>query len=235
VTRKLLVVAASGLVVAILLLSAAWVVGGKDMVTALHHGGWHFTVDDDDHAATVTHTVAFDAGAPLALDAPVDVHFVRGDRAAMTVSGAAPLVAAMRWQDNRLSMSDAPMFIHHTLHVEIVAPRLPPLTLAGPGNVSIEKLDQDDLQLSLRGAGNVDASGRVRTVTVNNSGAGNVDLGELDATDATVTTSGIGNVDLKATGKVAVTLSGVGNVSLHRKPAELTSRINGIGSITQDY
>jgi len=235
VTRKLLVVAASGLVLAILLLSAAWVVGGRDMVTALHHGGWHFNFDDDDRGPNVTHTVAFDAGAPLTLDAPVEVHFVKGDHAAMTVSGGAPLVSAMRWQNNRLSMNDAPMFGRHALHVEIVAPRLPPLTLAGPGNVSIENLDQDDLQLNLRGAGNVDASGKVRAVTVLNSGAGNVDLGELDATDATVIASGIGNVDLKASGKVVVTLSGVGNVSLHRKPAELTSRINGIGSIDQDY
>lgn len=234
-TRKLLVVAASGLVLAVLLLSAAWVVGGRSMMATFHHGGWHFSDDDDDHAATVTHTIAFDPGAPLTLDAPVDVHFIKGDRAAMTVSGAAPLVAAMHWQDNRLSINDAPMFWHRALHVEIVAPRLPPLTLAGPGNISIENLDQDDLQLNLRGAGNVDASGKVRAVTVSNSGAGNVDLGELDATDATVTASGIGNVDLAASGKVTVLLSGVGNVSLHRKPAELNSRINGIGSIDQDY
>jgi hypothetical protein len=30
-------------------------------------------------------------------------------------------------------------------------------------------------------------------------------------------------------------VAGAGNVTLHRKPAELTSQINGIGSVDQDY
>ena len=85
------------------------------------------------------------------------------------------------------------------------------------------------------GAGNVEANGRVDTLTVHAKGAGNIDMEELLAHDATIASAGVGNIDVSATGKVDATLSGAGNLSLHRKPAELTSRVNGIGSISQDY
>jgi hypothetical protein len=75
----------------------------------------------------------------------------------------------------------------------------------------------------------------VRAATVTSSGAGNVDLGDLDATDATVSVAGVGNIDVNASGKVNADVAGAGNVTLHRKPAQLTSQISGIGSVNQDY
>jgi hypothetical protein len=236
-TKKLLVVAASGLVLAILLLSAAWVFGGSAMVTAIHKGNWHFSIDDDDHdhGAQVTRSFTFNPDAPFTVDAPVHLHFVHGDHVSMTVSGSSALISALRWDNNHLSLRDGPIFSHHDLKVEIVAPRLPPMTMGGAGNVSLENLDQDELRLNLSGAGNVDATGKVHTANVTSSGAGNVDLGELDATDATVSIAGLGNIDVNASGKVDASVAGAGNVSLHRKPAQLTSQISGIGSVNQDY
>lgn len=239
-TKKLLVVAASGLVLAILLLSIAWAIGGKDMIAAIQHGGWHhhnwnYNVGDDDHDQTSTRSLPFDPAVPLIVDAPVDLHFVRGEHPGMTINGPARLVSAVRWENGRLSMSETSGWSHRSLNIDIVAPRLPPLTLAGAGDVSLKDLDQDELQLKLSGAGDFDVSGKVRTVTIANSGAGSVDLGKLNATDAAISLSGIGSVDLAATGKVNVSVSGAGSVTLHRKPAELTSQISGIGSVDQDY
>lgn len=239
-TKKLLVVAASGLVLAILLLSVAWAIGGKDMVTAMRHGGWryndwHYSVDDDDHGADKTRSLSFDPAVPLIVDAAVDLHFVRGEHPGMIVSGPARLVSAVRWENGRLSMGDRSIWSHRSLKIEIVAPRMPPLTLAGAGDVSLQDLDQDELQLDLSGAGDFNVDGKVRTVKVTSSGAGNVNLGKLSATDASVSISGIGSVDLAATGKVTVSVSGAGSVTLHRKPTELTSQISGVGSVDQNY
>jgi hypothetical protein len=234
-TKKLLVVAASGLVLAILLLSAAWVVGGPAMVNAIHHGGWHFTYDDDDHGAKQTRSFTFDPTAPVTVDAAVHLHFTRGDHVSMTVSGSAPLVAAVHWDNNHLTIKDGPFISQHQLRVEIVAPQMPPLNLNGAGDVNLENLSQDELRINLSGAGNVEASGKVRAATVSSSGVGNVDLGDLDATDATVSVAGAGNIDVNASGKVDADVAGAGNVTLHRKPAQLTSQISGIGSVDHDY
>ncbi len=241
-TKKLLVVAASGLVLAILLLSAAWAIGGRGMLAAMHSSGWHFndwnwTTDDDDHehGPVTTRSYPFDPAVPLVVDAPVELHFERGEHPGMTISGPARMISAVRWENGRLSLSDTSGWTHRSLDIRIVAPRVPPLTLAGAGDVSLNDLDQDDLKLNLSGAGDFDVSGKVRTVTLSSSGAGSVDLGKLSATDAAVSLSGIGSVDLAATGRVSVAVSGAGSVTLHRKPAELTSQVSGVGAIDQDY
>ena len=237
--KKLLVVFASGLVLSIVLLSSAWVIGGPEVLSQIHkNGAFHFTFDDDDdspHGTMATRTLPFDQNQPLEVAAPVELHFTKGENVEMTVRGPQKLVNALRWENGRLSLADVPLFSHHTLKVDIVAPRMPELVYKGAGSIELENLDQPALALQLAGAGNVDASGKVQMLTVNAKGAGNIDLGELRAHDATVNSSGVGNVDLNADGNVNVTLSGAGNLSLHRKPAELTSRVNGIGSIEQDY
>lgn len=238
-TKRLLVVAASGLVLAILLLSAAWVSGGPAMIAAVHHGGWNIDFDDDDddhdHGATATRTVTFNADAPLTIDAPVHLHFLRGNHVSMTISGAAPQLAGLRWQNNRLALAEGVTITHHALKVEIVAPHLPPLTVNGAGDVDLDGLDQRDLRIQLSGAGNIDANGKVHTASVTSSGAGNVDLSDLHATDATVSVAGVGNIDVNASGKVNANVAGAGNITLHRKPAQLISQVSGVGAVDQDY
>ena len=127
-TKKLLVVAASGLVLAILLLSAAWVTGGTALMAAPHRGNWSFD-DDDDHRPTATRSYTFDSAAPFTVNAPVELHFVRGDQATMTISGSPAMLAAVHWDHNRLSLNEGLFGDHHSLKVDIVAPQLPPLTL----------------------------------------------------------------------------------------------------------
>ena len=238
-TRKLLVVFASGLVLSIVLLSMAWVVGGHDLMTRIEKdGGYSLSFDDDDdtsHGAKTTRTLAFDASKPLEVAAPVRLHFTRGETAGMTVSGPKQLVDSVRWEGGRLSLGTTPLFVHHTLDVEIRGPRMPSLVYKGAGDIELENLDQPALALEMAGAGNVEANGRVDSLTIHAKGAGNIDMEKLLAHDATITSAGVGNIDVSATGKVDATLSGAGNISLHRKPAELTSRVNGIGSIGEDY
>lgn len=235
--RKLVIVAASGLLLSILLLSAAWVIGGPAMVQRFRHdGGWGVILDDDDtHEATTTRTLAFNPAVPLEISAPAEVHFTRGDKPVLTVSGSGRMVDAVRWEGGTLSLHEVSVFNHHGLRVEITAPALPPLRYSGAGSIHLEGIDQPQLSLDLAGAGNIEASGKVGQLSVTSEGAGNVDLSDLVASDARVRAAGVGNVDLNAGGKVNVELSGAGNVSLHHRPAELTSKVSGVGSIDQDY
>ncbi len=48
-------------------------------------------------------------------------------------------------------------------------------------------------------------------------------------------TRGAGDVTIAAVGKVDIEINGVGSVSLRAKPSQLTSRINGVGSVDNDY
>ncbi|MDE2404309.1 MAG: DUF2807 domain-containing protein [Sphingomonadales bacterium] len=236
--KKLLIVFASGLVLSVVLLSSAWVIGGPSMLQRIDkdgdfHVGW--SDDDDGRTPMTTRTLAFDAAKPLEVAAPVELHYTKGDAVALSVRGPQKLIDAVLWENGRLSLKDHVWFHNHTLKIDITAPRMPDLVYKGAGNIELENLDQPTLALEMAGAGNIEARGQVQTLVLHARGAGNVDLSDLAVRDATVESAGVGNVDLNASGKVDATLSGAGNISLHRKPAELTSRVHGIGSIDEDY
>lgn len=241
-TKKLLVVFASGLILATALFAITWVVGGRAFVSDLEHKhGWSWTFDDDEdgtrHAGPQTsRSLTYDPAVPLTIDAPVTLKYQRGTQTSMTVEGPRNLVDMVRWDKGRLSL-DGSRTIHgrHGLTVTIVAPQLPALVLASAADVELAGLDQPALAIDLRGAGDVEGTGKVTSISLVNSGAGAVDLSGIKAQDARIRLSGLGDVEVNAAGKVDVEISGAGRVSLHRKPAQLTSRITGLGAVDEDY
>lgn len=238
--KKLLIVSCSGLLLSIVLLSSAWVVGGSHLMERLDKGDdWFLDVSDDegegDETAMVTRTLALDTSQPLEIAAPVELRYIKGDTARLTVRGPERLMKGLAWEKGQLSLKEDHWFHNRSLKIEITAPEMPDLLYRGAGDIRLEHIDQPALALEMAGAGNITARGRVQELTVQSRGAGNIDLSELVARDAIVSLAGVGNIDINASGKVDATLSGAGNVSLHRKPAELTSRIHGIGSIDNDY
>lgn len=238
-TKKLLVVFASGLILAAAMFSIAWVAGGRAFVGDLRrHHNWTFNFDDNGKPAgpQATRTLAYDPAATLTIDAPVELTYRRGPEARMTVEGPRDMIEALRWEGGRLSLGGT-----HTIHdhggitVTVTAPQLPALVLTSAADVELAGLDQPSLAIDLRGAGDIEGGGRVDRVDVASSGAGAIDLSGVRAGDARVRLAGLGDIDLNAGGKVDVEISGAGRVSLHRKPAQLTSRISGLGAIGQDY
>ena len=234
-TKRLLIVFFSGLVLALALLSTAWLAAGDRFTSDIRkQGSWTFLSDDDDKGPRVTRTLDYDGTRPLVIEAPVNLRFQRGSDARMTVEGSQSMMDALRWKDGRLYLEGSHV-MRHALKVTVVAPQLPGITLQGAGKVELEGLDQPALAIELRGAGDIDANGKVARLDVTVRGAGDVDLARLEAIDATVHASGVGNIDISATGKVDLVVSGAGTVGLHRKPSQLTSRVSGVGSVNHDY
>jgi len=234
--KKLLIVFGSGLLLSIVLISSAWVVGGPSVMSHVKDGDWKFNIhDDDDHTPTMTKTLTFSAEQPLEVSAPVELHYTKGETVSLTVKGPQKLMEALVWENGKLSVKDNGWFHNRSLEIEIVAPKMPDLVYKGAGDIQLDNLDQPALAIEMAGAGNVEARGQVQKLVLNGRGAGNMDMSDLAVRDATVNSAGVGNVELNASGKVDLTLAGAGNISLNRKPAELTSRVSGVGSIDEDY
>jgi hypothetical protein len=235
-TKKLLIVFASGLMLSLILLSSAWVVGGDELRKNMHdRKGWSVNIDTDDDGPKTERTLTFDPAVPLTISAPVSLHFTRGDAISMTVSGAKKTVDALTWEGGTLSEGQGIRFGDNDIKVSITAPRLSALILNSAAEAKLEGLDQPGLKIETRGAVEIDANGRVDSLDVDTAGASDIDLEDLSTRDAKVVTRGAGDVKISAVGKVNVEINGVGSVSLRRKPAELTSRINGVGSVDNDY
>lgn len=234
--RKLLIVFASGLALSILLLAAAWVIGGASLARMLQdgRGEWGWTGDHRGDGPRTVRTLDFDGDRILAIDAPVTLRFTRGDTTRMTVEGPRRTIDRLQWREGRLSLPGR-SWSHGAITVTITAPRIAGLEINGASDIVLNGLDQPSLTIDARGAVDLDATGKVRTLTVSSHGAGDLNLEKLEARDATVRIAGVGDVDISASGTVDAAVSGAGDISLHRKPARLTSTINGVGSIDHDY
>ena len=233
--RKLLIVFASGLVLSIVLISVAWVLGGEELAARIRrdHGDWTFETRDS--GPSVKRNLAFDGNRILTIDAPVSLHFTRGAKTEMTVSGSARAIDGLRWEDNELSFDHHGWWNHRGLTVAITAPQIAGLSLRGPGHIELDDLDQPSLRLEVRGPADLDASGKVGKLDIDSRGVGSLDLSDVEAGDAKLRVRGVGNVDIKASGTVDASLNGVGNITLHRKPASLNAETHGIGEIRHDY
>lgn len=235
-TKKLLIVFASGLMLALILLSSAWVFGGDELSKRVHQGkGFSVNIDTDNDGPKTERALTFDPALPLTISAPVRLRFTRGDTVSMTVTGPKQVVDALVWEGGTLSAGKGITLGGDGISVSITAPRLSALILNSAADAKLAELDQPSLKVETRGAVEMEASGRVESLDISTAGASDLDFRELATRDAKVVTRGAGDVTIAAVGKVDVEINGVGSVSLKRRPSQLTSRINGLGSVDNDY
>ncbi len=118
------------------------------------------------------------------------------------------------------------------LNLRITLPKLNSLTLNGAGRITLNGLDGGATSIVMSGAGEIEANGKLDTLTARLNGAGSADLSRLLTRDADVQVNGAGNLNVNATGRLDAKLNGVGAIKYEGKPAVLNSSINGVGSIS---
>jgi Putative auto-transporter adhesin, head GIN domain len=123
------------------------------------------------------------------------------------------------------------MWEHNTLTVTINTPTLDAVEINGAGDVDIAALDTPSLQLTMNGAGKVEAKGKAAQLGATIAGAGKMDLTALIADTATVTVDGAGSIDLNVSQNLKATVSGVGKIRYRGNPANVEKTVQGVGSI----
>lgn len=118
-----------------------------------------------------------------------------------------------------------------TLHITL--PRLESLQLEGGNDVKLTGLRGGRTTIKAAGAANIHGDGQLDELTVRMTGASNADLSKLAAVDATVTVDGVGNVIVNARGSLDATMNGVGAIFYTGTPSKVSTRMNGLGTISQ--
>lgn len=86
----------------------------------------------------------------------------------------------------------------------------------GTGDIDLKKLSVGDLQLMIRGTGNITLSGKTDKMTLVNNGTGNVQANKLSVKTAHITQNGIGNIIATVTDTAYLTQKNkIGKVSIH--------------------
>jgi hypothetical protein len=106
------------------------------------------------------------------------------------------------------------------------------VVINGAGKVTINQLTASKLDCRLNGAGSVIASGSADDLLLVISGVGSFDGGDLINKTAIARISGAGSATVHPTNDLSAEISGTGSINYYGNPS-LTQHISGIGSVSK--
>lgn len=104
------------------------------------------------------------------------------------------------------------------------------LSLSGLGDVEVQDIEGERIDITLSGAGSISLSGTVQEQDVNVSGAGSYDASDLMSGVADINLSGAGSATVWVTESLDVNITGLGSVSYYGDPV-VEQSISGLGNV----
>jgi len=186
--------------------------------------------------ATETRTVGDFDRIDLSCSANLRVSFGDSCRVTVTIDDNLQDNIVTEVTGNRTLMidSDGSYTSHHDALIEITMPTLAYLEVDGSGDVEMDRLKSESLEIELNGSGDVDFDGSVKDLRISARGSGQVTALDLNAEDVKIEIRGSGDVKLR--GKATVVdcaVYGSGDIDAGRLLAEqVGARIHGSGDIS---
>lgn len=217
---------------AALLISAAILSGGSDEWDWTEHLDRNSGGDSDRDRTIIERQLTWNADDHISINVPAEVTYSYAEKPSVTVRGETYVV-------NRLEMDDGDIKLNRRtrnidkLEITLAGPAIKKFSLKGAAELTLKALKQDEIEVSIAGAGEVKANGEVRKVEVTIAGAGDVDFSDLKVADARVSISGLGDVRIAPTESADVSIAGAGDVTLLTRPKRLSTHIAGAGNVSQ--
>jgi len=102
--------------------------------------------------------------------------------------------------------------------------------ISGSGTIRLDRVEAEELRLSVSGSGKVSWAGSAARQSVRISGSGDYRAGGLRSGEAEARISGSGNVVVWATDRLEARISGSGSVSYYGRP-QIVQSISGSGKL----
>jgi len=115
------------------------------------------------------------------------------------------------------------------LQVDVTVSRLTAAHVSGAGDMNINDVVGNRLELTISGAGTIKANGHVEDISARISGAGDADLQNLIAKNANVRISGAGDAKVYAAESIKARISGAGDVTCFGSPPNVEQKVSGAG------
>ena len=170
----------------------------------------------------------------LVLDLPADVEVRVGATSSLTLEADDNLLGAITTEivDGSLVLGTTASFSTESgITVAVGTPSLDRVEVRGSGSVEATDVTGPDLEASIRGSGSIRASGAVQRLRVTSSGSGSARLFDLSAEEADVAVDGSGAVEVTVSRSLRAVVTGSGTVVYGGNPSEVTTDVNGSGSI----
>lgn len=133
----------------------------------------------------------------------------------------------------RLRMRDKDVPLHMgDQRIIIAMPQLRAFNAEGAGEIKLNNVRGERLDVGYRGAGSMAINGKVNTFRMTAEGVGEVDARALIANETDVRFQGIGDVKVYAKDKLDVKVQGMGSLSYYGRPRSVTKSVQGLGSVS---
>lgn len=106
------------------------------------------------------------------------------------------------------------------------------ISVSGAGNLDLKDIDVNVLSIDLSGAGNVVASGDADDFNLEISGFGSFNGKDLHTKTADIEMSGAGSASIWVDDELDAQISGAGSVNYYGSPA-VTKQVSGVGSVSR--
>ena len=118
------------------------------------------------------------------------------------------------------------------IKIDIVVPSLTYVGISGSGDVQVDGLKQEAIEIEIEGSGDVNLSGEVDRIEVDVAGSGDIDARSLKAKSAYVDLDGSGDVDVFASEDFDGTVNGSGDITVYGNPPRISRSVHGSGDIS---
>jgi hypothetical protein len=172
----------------------------------------------------------------VTLNAVADVSISSGDKVQVTITADDNILPLLKTtvQNGTLQIGSIQDYNSKSgVKIAITMPSICGIVLNGVGDITIDQVHGDALDVQLRGSGTLLARGNSPKLSASLAGVGNLNLSEWASQLVSVQMSGSGSAKVDASQSLDATLSGVGNVQYKNHPSlQLVTHISGVGNIS---
>jgi hypothetical protein len=173
----------------------------------------------------------------ISVRGPISVTVEAGRTQSLTVRGNDRFVQGLASEvvngELRVHMRDKSVSTNKMdQRIIITMPELRAFSAEGAGEIKLDNIRGERLDVNYRGAGSMGITGRVKSFRMKAEGVGEVNTKALIANDVDIDFQGIGDVQIYAKDKLDVAVQGMGSVKYFGRPRTVNKSVAGLGSVS---
>jgi hypothetical protein len=231
--RSLAVVAGTGIAVSVACLGLAAALAGDDLRN-LHFGNLFRSCGEGNLAEVVNDTreIAWDSDdTDVTINVPATVTYRPGTGTMLIARGSPEVLSHLQVRDGRIGLDCRGVSFGSDLELTLPGLPLNDFTLNGSGRLVLENINQPELEVSLRGSGEIEATGSAEEMSLSIAGSGEARLANLAVKSMEVSIAGSGDAEIAPEDDVDISIAGSGKIRLLTQPRNIRTSIAGSGDI----
>jgi hypothetical protein len=171
----------------------------------------------------------------IAIHGPINIEVHAGQTQSVKVIGRPEFISGVvtnvKAEELRIDYGNGSKSVKDGDKIVVTVPSLVKCIVEGAGQVVIDNVKEDRIDLQFEGAGRLEAKGSTKWLRLKARGTGEVQTHNLKAERADVNFEGIGNVEVHASQTLNAVVRGIGNLTYYGRPKTLNKSVAGIGNV----